>query len=44
MSVFPNTVRRLRTTRSWDFIGMTETVQRNQQAESDTIVAVLDTG
>uniref|UniRef100_A0A1S4BKH8 Subtilisin-like protease SBT4.15 n=1 Tax=Nicotiana tabacum TaxID=4097 RepID=A0A1S4BKH8_TOBAC len=44
VSVFPNTVRRLRTTRSWDFIGMTETVQRNQQAESDTIVAVLDTG
>ncbi|XP_059307021.1 subtilisin-like protease SBT4.15 [Lycium ferocissimum] len=44
ISVFPNTVRKLRTTRSWDFIGMPETVQRNHQVESNTIVAVLDTG
>ncbi|XP_027066385.2 subtilisin-like protease SBT4.15 [Coffea arabica] len=44
VSVFPNTVQKLRTTRSWDFIGMPETVERNHQVESETIVAVLDTG
>ncbi|KAJ8532716.1 hypothetical protein K7X08_015605 [Anisodus acutangulus] len=43
VSVFQNTVRKLRTTRSWDFIGMPKTVQRNHQAETNTIVAVFDT-
>ncbi|CAN4117288.1 unnamed protein product [Withania somnifera] len=44
VSVFPNTVRQLRTTRSWDFIGMPTNVKRKQQVESDIIVGVIDTG
>ncbi|KAK4730737.1 hypothetical protein R3W88_023725 [Solanum pinnatisectum] len=43
ISVFPNTIRQLRTTRSWDFIGMPLNVERNQ-VESDIIVGVIDTG
>ncbi|VFQ59184.1 unnamed protein product [Cuscuta campestris] len=44
ISVFPNTVRKLLTTRSWDFVGMPTTVKRNQQTESNLIVGLLDTG
>ncbi|KAI9154572.1 hypothetical protein LWI28_028269 [Acer negundo] len=43
VSVFPNTIRKLHTTRSWDFLGMTKTIKRSQ-LESNIIVAVLDTG
>ncbi|KAK1563443.1 hypothetical protein Q3G72_027642 [Acer saccharum] len=43
VSVFPNTIRKLHTTRSWDFLGMTKTIERSQ-LESNIIVAVLDTG
>ncbi|XP_059307020.1 subtilisin-like protease SBT4.15 [Lycium ferocissimum] len=44
ISVFPNTIRQLRTTRSWDFIGMPLNVRRKPQVESDIIVGVIDTG
>lgn len=44
ISVFPNTIRKLRTTRSWDFIGMPLNVERKQQVESNIIVGVIDTG
>ncbi|KAF2300790.1 hypothetical protein GH714_015817 [Hevea brasiliensis] len=44
ISVFPNTNRKLHTTRSWDFLGMPMSVKRNIQRESDTIVGVIDTG
>ncbi|KAG8374137.1 hypothetical protein BUALT_Bualt11G0099600 [Buddleja alternifolia] len=44
VSVFPNKVQKLLTTRSWDFIGMSEKVKRNNQLETNMIVAVLDTG
>lgn len=45
MSVFPNTMRKLHTTRSWDFLGMPEkTKKRNPKAESNMIVGLLDTG
>ncbi|XP_057954687.1 subtilisin-like protease SBT4.15 [Malania oleifera] len=45
VSVFPNRQLKLHTTRSWDFLGMTEDlVKRNAKAESDIIVGVLDTG
>uniref|UniRef100_A0A5B7AN33 Subtilisin-like protease SBT4.15 n=1 Tax=Davidia involucrata TaxID=16924 RepID=A0A5B7AN33_DAVIN len=45
VSVFPNTVRKLHTTRSWDFLGMPETMkQRNPKVESNLIMGVLDTG
>ncbi|KAL4590761.1 hypothetical protein LXL04_003704 [Taraxacum kok-saghyz] len=45
LSVFPNTIRPLHTTRSWDFIGMPlRRTKRNITAESDLIIGVLDTG
>ncbi|KAF8403248.1 hypothetical protein HHK36_011349 [Tetracentron sinense] len=44
VSVFPNTRRKLHTTRSWDFIGMPQRLKRNTQIESNTIVGVFDTG
>lgn len=44
VSVFPNRIQKLHTTRSWDFLGMSETVKRNHEVESNTIVALLDTG
>ncbi|KAK7337210.1 hypothetical protein VNO77_17773 [Canavalia gladiata] len=44
VSVFPNTFRKLHTTRSWDFLGMPLKVRRNPKIESHIIVGVLDTG
>ncbi|KAK2978878.1 hypothetical protein RJ640_030927, partial [Escallonia rubra] len=44
VSVFPNRVNQLLTTRSWDFLGMPETSKRNHQVESNLIIGVLDTG
>ncbi|XP_061347340.1 subtilisin-like protease SBT4.14 [Gastrolobium bilobum] len=44
LSVFPNQYRKLHTTRSWDFIGLPLTAKRKLKSESDTIVALLDTG
>ncbi|XP_021728784.1 subtilisin-like protease SBT4.15 [Chenopodium quinoa] len=45
VSVFPSTIRKLLTTRSWDFLGMPENLkQRNLQSESEVIVGLLDTG
>ncbi|XVF75261.1 hypothetical protein PTKIN_Ptkin13bG0173300 [Pterospermum kingtungense] len=43
VSVFPNEKRQLHTTRSWDFMGFSEQVQRTS-SESDVIIGVLDTG
>ena len=42
--MFPSTMRKLHTTRSWDFIQMPLSVNRNTQGESDVIVGVFDTG
>ncbi|KAJ1413705.1 Peptidase S8/S53 domain [Sesbania bispinosa] len=44
LSVIPNQYRKLHTTRSWDFIGLPLTAKRKLNSESDTIVALLDTG
>ncbi|KAI3447480.1 hypothetical protein Pfo_004145 [Paulownia fortunei] len=44
VSVFPNKVQKLLTTRSWDFLGMSEKLKRNHHIESNIIVALLDTG
>ncbi|MBA0708329.1 hypothetical protein Golax_023463, partial [Gossypium laxum] len=43
-SVFPRKVFHLHTTRSWDFLGHNQTVNRNAAAESNVIVGVIDTG
>ncbi|KAL0333462.1 UNVERIFIED_CONTAM: Subtilisin-like protease SBT4.15 [Sesamum angustifolium] len=44
VSVFRSRKQHLLTTRSWDFLGMSEKLKRNQLAESNIIVALLDTG
>ncbi|CAO2839356.1 unnamed protein product [Amaranthus hypochondriacus] len=45
VSVFPNTIRKLVTTRSWDLLGMPiDLKQRNPQTESNVIIGLLDTG
>ncbi|OMO76502.1 hypothetical protein COLO4_25545 [Corchorus olitorius] len=43
VSVFPNEKRELHTTRSWDFMGFSQQVERSA-LESDVIIGVLDTG
>ncbi|XP_038707969.1 subtilisin-like protease SBT4.15 [Tripterygium wilfordii] len=44
VSVFPSTLRKLQTTRSWDFLKMPLSVKRNSQIETDVIIGLLDTG
>ena len=44
VSVFPSRMRKLHTTRSWDFLRMPLSVKRNHQIESNITVGVLDTG
>ncbi|KAH1093334.1 hypothetical protein GYH30_039200 [Glycine max] len=43
VSVFPNGKKQLYTTKSWDFIGFPQHVQRSN-TESDIIIGVIDTG
>ena len=42
--MFTSRIRKLHTTRSWDFLGMPPSVKRKHQIESNIIVGVLDTG
>ncbi|CAN8301375.1 unnamed protein product [Cochlearia groenlandica] len=44
VSVFESKIHELTTTRSWDFVGFSETVKRENVKESDVIVGVIDTG
>ncbi|GMJ00869.1 hypothetical protein like AT5G59100 [Hibiscus trionum] len=44
VSVFPNQVYHLQTTRSWDFMGFNQTAKRNATAESNVIIGVIDSG
>lgn len=44
MSIFPSRTLRTQTTRSWDFIGFHEDVDRQLTTESDIIVGLIDTG
>ncbi|XLU82915.1 hypothetical protein S245_006335, partial [Arachis hypogaea] len=44
VSVFPNKVNKLHTTRSWDFLGMPIKVKRNRKVEKNIILGMLDTG
>ncbi|KAK8487225.1 hypothetical protein V6N11_013948 [Hibiscus sabdariffa] len=43
VSVFPNEKRKLHTTKSWDFMGFPQQVERAAM-ESDVIIGVFDTG
>ncbi|KAL3829609.1 hypothetical protein ACJIZ3_018411 [Penstemon smallii] len=44
LSIFPNQYRKLHTTKSWEFIGLTPDSERNLKVESNIIVGLLDTG
>ncbi|KAF8397396.1 hypothetical protein HHK36_016309 [Tetracentron sinense] len=44
VSVFPSRILQTQTTRSWDYMGFSETVKRNPSVESNVIVGVIDTG
>ncbi|KAK8615275.1 hypothetical protein V6N13_069052 [Hibiscus sabdariffa] len=44
ISVFPNKVYHLQTTRSWDFMGFNQAVKRNATAESNVVIGVIDSG
>ncbi|KAF1898259.1 hypothetical protein Lal_00033025 [Lupinus albus] len=44
VSVFPSRKLQLQTSRSWDFLGLTVSVNRSPAIESDVVVGVLDSG
>lgn len=44
VSVFPNKVLHLHTTKSWSFMGLNENAKRVKQVESDLIIGVFDEG
>ncbi|XP_050280574.1 subtilisin-like protease SBT4.13 [Quercus robur] len=44
LSVFPSRKLQLQTTRSWDFVGLTETAKRNPIVESNIIIGSIDSG
>jgi hypothetical protein len=44
VSVFPSQEYHLTTTRSWDFIGLPQSIKRHQTVESDLVIGIIDTG
>jgi hypothetical protein len=44
LSVFPSQKFHLQTTRSWNFLGLPQSIKRDQTIESDLIIGVIDTG
>jgi hypothetical protein len=44
VSVFPSQEYYLQTTRSWDFLGLPQSIKRGKTIESDLVIGVLDTG
>ncbi|KAG2699213.1 hypothetical protein I3760_07G183000 [Carya illinoinensis] len=44
VSVFPNTMFELHTTRSWDFLGFTRSHVRRSRGGKDVIVGIIDSG
>lgn len=44
VSVFKSRTLHTQTTRSWDFMGLSENVHRNPSYESNVIIGVIDTG
>ena len=44
VSVIPDRVQKIHTSRFWDFLGFPENVNRNSVVESDIIVGVIDSG
>ncbi|XP_057451743.1 subtilisin-like protease SBT4.3 [Lotus japonicus] len=44
VSVFPSKTLQIQTTRSWDFVGLHESVKRQKKEESDLVIGLIDTG
>lgn len=44
LSVFPDKIYSIHTTRSWDFLGLNIDSPRNLKLERDVIVGIIDTG
>ncbi|XP_031398522.1 subtilisin-like protease SBT4.6 [Punica granatum] len=44
LSVFPSQTYHVQTTKSWDYIGLPNTVKRNPTVEGNTIIGVIDSG
>ncbi|XVF05434.1 hypothetical protein REPUB_Repub05bG0172000 [Reevesia pubescens] len=44
VSIIPNHIYHLHTTRSWDFMGFNDSVWHNPTIESNVIIGVIDTG
>ncbi|XP_057770105.1 subtilisin-like protease SBT4.3 [Salvia miltiorrhiza] len=44
VSIFPSRILQTQTTRSWDFMGFPEDVDRKPAAESDIVIGIIDTG
>ncbi|KAK2352822.1 Subtilase family protein [Trifolium repens] len=44
LSVFPSQKFHLQTTRSWDFLGLPQSIKRDQTTESDLVIGVIDSG
>ncbi|GAU24423.1 hypothetical protein TSUD_391320 [Trifolium subterraneum] len=44
VSVFPSQEYHLKTTRSWDFLGLPQSIDRDKSVESDLVIGVIDTG
>jgi hypothetical protein len=44
VSVFPSQEFHLQTTRSWDFLGIPQSIKRDKVVESDLVIGVIDSG
>ncbi|AES75708.1 subtilisin-like serine endopeptidase family protein [Medicago truncatula] len=44
VSVFPSQEFNLQTTRSWDFLGIPQSIKRDKVVESDLVIGVIDSG
>ncbi|XP_045805758.1 subtilisin-like protease SBT4.4 [Trifolium pratense] len=44
VSVFPSQEYHLQTTRSWDFLGLPQSIKRGKTVESDLVIGIIDTG
>ncbi|XP_058754025.1 subtilisin-like protease SBT4.3 [Vicia villosa] len=44
VSVFPSENFHIQTTRSWDFLGFSQSIKRDKTIESELIIGVMDTG
>lgn len=44
VSVFPSRELQLQTTRSWDFMGLSEKFNGSSSVESDSVVGMIDSG